>query len=169
MLLLYILWDDWQIFFMISDSIEQIWQELKYTLLKPDLSQLVNFKNTIWILEEQCAIKFWDRVPIGSMLALTDQRTPDRANSPKLLITPFFDSTGMICMHWVLTGQIVNKEYYIEVLREFRKKFCRKRPALFKSGGGISTRTMHQSTTPSFSQTIWPRWTSRQFLSLPIV
>ena len=28
---------------------------------------------------------------------------------------------------------------------------------------------MHQSTTPSLSQTIWPRWASRQFLSLPIV
>ena len=28
---------------------------------------------------------------------------------------------------------------------------------------------MHQSTTPSFSQTIWPRWASTQFLSLPIV
>ena len=34
---------------------------------------------------------------------------------------------------------------------------------------GISTRTMHQSTTPSLSQTIWPRWASRQFLSVPIV
>ena len=34
---------------------------------------------------------------------------------------------------------------------------------------GISTRTMHQSITPSLSQTIWPRWTSRQFLTLPIV
>ena len=34
---------------------------------------------------------------------------------------------------------------------------------------GISTRTMHQSTTPSLSQTIWPRWASRHFLSLPIV
>ena len=33
----------------------------------------------------------------------------------------------------------------------------------------ITTRTMHQTTTPSLSQTIWPRWTSRQFLSLPIV
>ena len=28
---------------------------------------------------------------------------------------------------------------------------------------------MHQSTTPSLSQTIWARWASRQFLSLPIV
>ena len=34
---------------------------------------------------------------------------------------------------------------------------------------GISSRTMHQSTTPSLSQTIWPRWVSRQFLTLPIV
>ena len=37
-------------------------------------------------------------------------------------------------MHWVPTGQTVNKEYYVEVLREFRKRFHRKRPALFKSG-----------------------------------
>ena len=34
---------------------------------------------------------------------------------------------------------------------------------------GIYTRTIHQSTTPSLSQTIWPRWVSRQFLCLPIV
>ena len=43
MLLLYILWDDWPIF-MISASNEQLQQELEYTLL----SQLVNFKNTVW-------------------------------------------------------------------------------------------------------------------------
>ena len=52
----------------------------------------------------------------------------------KLLMIHFFDSTGMIYMHWVPTGQAVNKEYYVEVLREFRKRFRRKRPALFKSG-----------------------------------
>ena len=37
-------------------------------------------------------------------------------------------------MHWFLTGQIVNKEYYVEVLRGFWKRFRRKRPALLKSG-----------------------------------
>ena len=47
---------------------------------------------------------------------------------------PFFDSTGRIYMHWVPTGQRVNKEYYVKVLREFRKRFRQKRPALFKSG-----------------------------------
>ena len=35
LLLLYILWDDWPIF-MISDSNEQLQQQLEYTLLKPD-------------------------------------------------------------------------------------------------------------------------------------
>ena len=42
----------------------------------------------------------------------------------KVLMIPFFDSTGMIYMHWVPTGQTINKEYYIEVLREFRRRFC---------------------------------------------
>ena len=51
----------------------------------------------------------------------------------KLLIIPFFDSTGMIYMHWVPTEQTVNKKYYVEVLRELRKRFLGKRPALFKS------------------------------------
>ena len=72
----------------------------------------------------------------------------------KLLMIPFFDSTGMIYMHSVPNGQTVNKEYYVEVVREFRKRFCRKRPALSNRVSGISTRTMHQSTTPSLSQTI---------------
>ena len=47
---------------------------------------------------------------------------------------PFFDSTGMIYINCVPSGQTVSKEYYVEVLREFRKRFRRKRPALFKSG-----------------------------------
>ena len=50
-----------------------------------------------------------------------------------ILFFVFFDSTGMIYMHWVPIGQTVNKEYYVEVLREFKKRFRRKKPALFKS------------------------------------
>ena len=37
-------------------------------------------------------------------------------------------------MHWVPTVETVNREYQVEVLREFSKRFRRKRPALFKSG-----------------------------------
>ena len=46
---------------------------------------------------------------------------------------PFLDSTGMMYMRWVPTGQTVNKEYNVEGLREFWKRFRRKRSALFKS------------------------------------
>ena len=57
---------------------------------------------------------------------------------------PFIDSTGMIYMHWVPAGQTVNKEYYVEVLKEFRKRFLGKRPALFKLGRWH----FHQDNTP---------------------
>ena len=60
MLLLYMLWDDWPIF-MISDSNQQLQQQLEYTLLKPDC-------HSWWIskmqsghedtLEERYAIQF---------------------------------------------------------------------------------------------------------------
>ena len=57
-----------------------------------------------------------------------------QSKSPhELLMIPFFDSTGMIYVQSVPTGQTVNKEYYVEVLREFRRRFRRKRPELFKS------------------------------------
>ena len=52
----------------------------------------------------------------------------------KLLMIHFFDCTRMIYMHWVPTGQTVNKEYYAEILKEFRKRLREKRLALFKSG-----------------------------------
>ena len=38
---------------------------------------------------------------------------------PQTFDEPFFDDTGMIYVHWVHIGQTVNKEYYVEVLREF--------------------------------------------------
>ena len=60
---------------------------------------------------------------------------------------PFFDSTGMIYMHWVPTGQTVNKEYYVEVLRELRKRFHGKWPALLKSGQWF----FHQDNAPVYS------------------
>ena len=65
----------------------------------------------------------------------------------KLLMIHFFDSTGMIYMPWVPYGQTVNKEYYVEVLREFRKRLRRKRPPLFKSGHWH----FHQDNAPVYN------------------
>ena len=117
------------------------------------LSQLVNFKNAIWTLEERYAIKFCfklGKMPCDeSWIYCYDPETKRQssqwkhASSPrlknarqsksthKLWWSIFFDSTGIIYMHSVPT---VNKEFYVEVLREFRKRFRPKRLALFKSG-----------------------------------
>ena len=84
---------------------------------------------------------------------------------PQTFDDPFF----FFWQHWVPTGQTVNQGYYVEVLREFRRDFLGRGHHSSNRVSGISTRKMHQSTTPSLSQTIWPRWASRQFLSLPIV
>ena len=122
---------------------------------KPWLSRLVNFKNAIWTLKERYAIKFcfklaknvmrwklylllWPRDQQSSQWKHAGSPRPKKArqskSTNKLLMISFFDSTGMIYMHWVPTGQTVNKEYYVDVLREFKKRFRQKRLALFKSG-----------------------------------
>ena len=60
----------------------------------------------------------------------TEQIHPQTFDDPFF----FFYSSDRIYIYWVPTGQTVNKEYYVEVLRKFRKRFRQKRPALFKSG-----------------------------------
>ena len=119
------------------------------------LSQLVNFKNAIWTLEERYAMRWkldlllWPRdqetdFPVEACWLSQTQEGQTEQIHPQTCGDPFFDSTGMIYIHWVPTGQTVNKEYYVEVLREFRKRFRRKRPALFKSGQWH----FHQDNTP---------------------
>ena len=60
-----------------------------------------------------------DRVPSGRMLALADPRRPDREKPTKqILMIPFLENTDMIYMHWVPTGQTINKKYYVEGIQE---------------------------------------------------
>ena len=87
---------------------------------------------------------WWPAMKLDLLLWPRDQETefsvetcwPDRAHLPTNFWWSlfFFDNTDIIYMQWVPTAQRVNKEYYVEVLREFRKRFPRKRPTLFKSG-----------------------------------
>ena len=68
------------------------------------------------------------------MLALSDPRRPDRANPS----TNFWWYLFLTALAWSTctgysTGQTL-KEYYVDFIRELKKRFRRKRPALFKSG-----------------------------------
>ena len=77
----------------------------------------------------------------------TQEEQTEQIHPKKLLMIPFFDCTGMIYTHWVPTGQTVNQEYYVGVLRKFRKRFCRKRPALFK----LYQWHFHQDNAPVYN------------------
>ena len=76
----------------------------------------------------------------------------------------------------VNTLELIDKRVSVRVrvtmlrfLREFRKRFRWKGHHSLNRVSGISTRTIYQTKTQSLSQTISPRWASRQFLSLSIV
>ena len=58
---------------------------------------------------------------------------PRKARQSKSTHKPLMTFFLTALIHWVPTGQTVNKEYYVEVLREFKKRFQGMRPALFKS------------------------------------
>ena len=152
MLLLYILRDDWPIF-MISDSNQQLQQQLEYTLLKPGyhswwISEMQSRREDI--LEELYAIKF--RFKLGK----------NATETYRMLQTAFRPSciNRASVLEWHkrfkegresvrddercgrskevnrpgLISQRVRVRVPIEVLREFRKRCRRKRPALFKAG-----------------------------------
>ena len=186
--MLYILCDDWPIF-MISGSNDQLQQELEYTLLKPDchrwwISKIQSGSEDT--LEERYSIKFcWkchamkagstamtqrprDSVPSGSILALPDPRRPDRANPPTnfwwSLFWQHWHNLHALDPHWTDSQQGILCWVFKGVQKEIPSE-----EANTNRVSGISTRTIHQSTTPSLSQTIWPRWASRHFLTLPIV
>ena len=190
MLLLYILWDDWPIF-MISGLNQQLQQQLEYPLRKPDchrwwISKMQSGREDT--LEERYAIKFCLKLGKNATemyrILLTafrpscmnrasvfewhkrfkegteSVRDDERCRRSKEINTP------------ELIGQRVRVKVMVTMLRFLgcsgrdsvgRGQHCSNRIS------GISTWTIHQSTTPSLSQTIWPRWASRQILTVLIV
>ena len=181
MLLLYILWDDWPIF-MISASNEQLQQQLEYTLLKPDCHSWWISKMQYGREEERYAIKFCFKLGKN-----------DATETYGMLQTAFRPS----CMNrasvfeWhkrfkegresvrddkrcgrskeVNRPELIGQRVRVRVTMLRFYGSSRRGQHSSNRVSGISTRTIHHSTTSSLSQTIWPRWASRQFLTLLIV
>ena len=183
MLLLYIWWDDW-IIFVVSGSNEHLQQQLEYTLLRSGC-------HSCWILKIQSGREdtLEERYTIKFCFKLGKNSTETYV----MLQTAF----GQSCMNWASvferhkrfkegsesvrddercerskganTPELISQRVRVRVimLRFYESSGSGQHSSNRISG--ISTRTMHQSTTPSLSQTIWPRWTSRQFIILPVV
>ena len=136
---------------MISGLKEQLQQQLEYTLLKPDclswwISKMLSGREEI--LEERYTIKFclklrknatetYGRLQISFWVScmnwaavLSDKRYSRKAGILGGMMRGVGGVRKSIHQSWLAKGL----GYYIEVLREFRKRFFRKRLALFKFG-----------------------------------
>ena len=181
MLLLYIVWDDWQMF-MISGSNEQLQQQLECTLLKPDC-------HSWWISKiqsERYAIKLCSKLGKNASEMYGMLQTAFR---PSLMnrVSVFewhkrfkegreslSDDERCGRSKEVNTPQFIGQRVSVRVtMLRFEGSSGKDSVGTDQHSSnlvsGISARTIHQSTTPSLSQTIKPRWASRQFITLPIV
>ena len=189
MLLLYILWDDWPIS-MISASNEQLQQQFEYTLLKPDchswwISKMQSGREDT--VEERYAIKLCfklEKIATETYGMLQTAFGPSCMNRASVFEWHKRFKEGRESVRddercgrskEVKRPDLIGQRVRVRVtmLRFYgssgRDSVGRGQHSSNRVSG-ISTRTMHQSTTPDYlSQTIWLRWTSRQFVILPIV
>ena len=172
---------------MISGSNEQLHQQLEYTLLKPDCHSWWISKMKSDTLEEWYAIKFCFKLEKKNItetygMVQTAFR-PSCMNRASVFEWCKRFKEGRKSVRYdkrcgrskeVNTPELIGQRFRVRVtmLRFYgssgRDSVGRGQHSLNRVSG-IYTRTIHQSTTPSLSQTIWPRWASRQFLSFPIV
>ena len=164
---------------MISGSNRQLQQQLEYTLLKSDCHCWWISKMQSDILEERYAIKLCFKLGKNATETYGMLRTAcmnqelafEWHNRFKEGRESVRDDERCGRSKEVNTPQLIGQRVKVTMLRCYgssgRDSLGRDQHSSNRVSG-ISSRTMHQSTTPSLSQTIWPRWASTQFLSLPI-
>ena len=162
---------------------KQLQQQLEYTLLKPDRHSWWISKMQSDTLEKRYAIKFCFK--LGKYATETYGRSAWFWNSASVFEWHKRFKEGRESVRddescrWskeVNTPELIGERFRVRVrVTILRFEGCSGRDYVESSQhssnrlSGISTKRMHQSTTPSLSQTIRPRWASRQFLTVPIV
>ena len=139
------------------------------------LSQLVNFKNAIWhFIKTICHKNLFklgkNTTETHGMLQTTFKFLSCIRDSRKAWSLRDDERCGR--SKEVNTPELIGQRVRVSILRFLwssgRDSVGRGQHSSNRLSG-ISTRTMHQSTTLSLSQNIWPRWASRQLSTLPIV
>ena len=180
MLLLYILWDDWPLL-MISGSNEQLQQQLEYTRLKTNCHSWWISKMQSDTLKERYAIKFCFKLgknvteACGILQIAFGESCMNRASVFEWYKRSKEGSDFVRDNEWcgrskkVSTPELIGQRVRVRITMLWFYGSS-ERDSLGRSQhssnrvSGISTRTMHQSTTPSLPQTICPRLASTQFL-----
>ena len=81
----------------------------------------------------------------------TESLRPKKArqvqSNVKVLLTVFFDYHGVVHQEFSRQGRMVNKEFYLEVMRRLREVIWKKRPELWKNNSWL----LHHDNAPAHS------------------
>ena len=188
MLLLYILWDDWPIV-MISASNEQLQQELEYTLIKLDChswwiskvqsgcEDIIEERYTIkfcFKLGKKCHRNLWNASDSFDHLAWNEHQFLSGIRDSRKTGNLWGMMRGLGGVRKSIHQMWLAKGLGLRLLCWGFKGVQEEIPYGWGQHSsnrvsGISTRAMHRFTTSILSQAIWPRWASRQLLTLFIV
>ena len=151
---------------MISGSNQQLQQQLKYTLLKPDCQ-------SCWISKIQSGREdtLEKRYAIKLRFKLWKNATETYGMLQTAFGASYMNRASVFEWHeWFKEGrESVRDDERCGRSKEVKRDSLGRGRHSSNRVSGISTRAMHQPTIPSLSQTIGPRWASIQFLSLSIV
>ena len=188
MLLLYMLWDDWPIF-MISSSKEQLQQQLEYTLRKIDchsewISKMQSGRE--YTLEERFAIEFSFKLGKKATETYRILQTvfrPSCMNRASVLsgirdlrkagrLWGIMRGVGGVrkSIHQCWLAKGLGLWLLCWGFKGVQQEIPPEEASTLQIGSvAFPPGQCRHSTTPSLSQTIWPRWASRQFPALPTV
>ncbi|UYV78041.1 hypothetical protein LAZ67_15003295 [Cordylochernes scorpioides] len=73
------------------------------------------------------------------------KKVPQVRSNVKVLLTVFFDCRGVVYHEFLPQGRTVNKEYYLQVMRNLRQAIRQKRPDLWKNKNWL----LHHDNAPA--------------------
>ncbi|UYV67049.1 hypothetical protein LAZ67_4003761 [Cordylochernes scorpioides] len=110
----------------------------------PNLLQRVITGDEAWIYGYDVETKAQ-----SSQWKLPHEPRPKKAcqvrSNVKVLLTVFFDCRGMVHHEFLPQGRMVNKEYYLQVMRNLREAIRQKRPDLWKNKNWL----LHHDNAPA--------------------
>lgn len=107
----------------------------------PDLLKRVITGDETWIYGYDVETKAQ-----SSQWKFSEEPRPKKARlNVKVLLTVFFDYNGIVHHEFLPSGRTVNKEYYLQVLRNLREAIRRKRPELWRGNSW----TLHHDNAPA--------------------
>ncbi|UYV63132.1 CLCN3 [Cordylochernes scorpioides] len=77
----------------------------------------------------------------------------------KVLLTVFFDCRGVVHHEFLPQGRTVNKEYYLQAMRNLREAIRQKRPDLWKNKNWLLHHDNAPAHTSCLCATFWPKTT----------